>query len=81
MDTPDVLVDSNPLSKQLDIEIRNDGKQAEESEIINSIWTLLETSKHPIILADVLAHRYGAVQDVRRLVEICKVPVSISMPI
>jgi pyruvate decarboxylase len=79
MDIPDVLVDSNPLSKQLDIEIRNDGKQAEEYEIINSIWTLLETSEHPIILADVLAHRYGAIQDVRRLVEMCNVPVSIAM--
>jgi pyruvate decarboxylase len=79
LDTPDILVDSSPLSRPLNLEIRNEGVQSQEDEIIEEILTMLTGAKRPTILADVLAHRYGAAKDVSDLLDITGFPVSTSL--
>lgn len=76
MDIPDILVDSSPLSTPLDLEIRNDGMQNEEDEIIEEILTMLMGARKPTVLADVLAHRYGTAKDVNVLLDKTGFPVS-----
>jgi pyruvate decarboxylase len=76
MDTPDILVDASPLSTPLDFEIRNDGMEDEEDEIIEEIIKKITEAKIPTILTDVLAHRYGAAKDVHRFMDSTKFPVS-----
>jgi len=34
MDVPDILVDSSPLEKQLDLAIRNEGSENEEMKLL-----------------------------------------------
>jgi pyruvate decarboxylase len=76
MDTLDILVDSSPLSRPLDLEIRNDRMQNDQDEIIEEILTLLTGAKKPFVLADVLAHRYGVAKDVNELLDSTGFPVS-----
>jgi pyruvate decarboxylase len=76
MDVPDILVDSKPLEKPLDLEIRNEGSEDQEDAIVEEIIAALKKSQNPTVLVDVLAQRYGALDDVVALLESTMFPVS-----
>jgi pyruvate decarboxylase len=76
IDVPDIIVDRSPLEKPLDLEIRNTGRQDDENELVIEILQKLKNSQFPVILADVLAHRHGLVQETRNLVKLTGVPAS-----
>jgi pyruvate decarboxylase len=77
MDTPDILIPSGRLKTPLDIEIRNEGSRQEEEQVVERIVSLLKDAKSPTVLVDVLARRYGLDEQVKELLKITNLPVSL----
>jgi pyruvate decarboxylase len=81
MDVPDLLVDASPLATPLDLEIANEGSEDLENVIIENILSMVRKAKRPTVLVDVLAHRYGALEDVHMLLKETGYPVSDLHPV
>ncbi|KAL1960889.1 hypothetical protein VTO42DRAFT_5872 [Malbranchea cinnamomea] len=74
IDVPDLLMDATPLQKPLDLEIRNEGREAEEDEVVAEVVRLLGQAESPSILVDMLAHRFGLLEETRKLIDMVDAP-------
>jgi pyruvate decarboxylase len=75
MDTPDILVDSTKLNTPLDLDISLPGLSNTENEIVDRIIGQLKQAAQPCVLVDVLAHRYGLVEEIREILRCTGLPV------
>ena len=65
-------VDASLLQKPLDVNPPVD--ESAQEAAVNAIAAALSESKHPALLIDALAHRFGAVQETQQLVKTLHVP-------
>lgn len=75
IDVPDLLMDAAPLSRPLDLLPRNTGREAEEDEVVKEIVRVLGQAADPSIIVDMLVHRFGLIEETKKLIEYVDAPV------
>jgi pyruvate decarboxylase len=80
IDVPDIMMDATPLKTPLDLIPRNVGREAEEDEVVSEVVRLLGQATNPSIIVDMLVHRFGIVEETKKLIDCVDAPVSRGCP-
>ncbi|EEP82374.1 hypothetical protein UREG_07239 [Uncinocarpus reesii 1704] len=78
VEVPDLMTDSSRLSTPLDLEVRNEGKEAQEDEVVSEIIRAIDQASNPSVIVDVLMQRHGLVNEAKELVEQINAPFYIT---
>ncbi|EER26631.1 hypothetical protein D8B26_002975 [Coccidioides posadasii str. Silveira] len=78
IDVPDLMTDSSRLSIPLDLEVRNEGREAHEDEVVSEIVRAIDQASSPGVLIDVLVQRHVLVGDAKELIEQINAPFYIT---
>lgn len=75
IDVPDLKIDAGPLEKGLDLEVKNAGREKEEDEVVAEVVEKIGKAENPSLIVDMLAHRFGLVEETKKLIELVDAPV------
>ena len=75
IDVPDLMTDASGLERALELEVRNEGREGEEDEVVREIVERIGKAENPSVLVDMLANRFGLVEETKKLIDLIDAPV------
>ncbi|KAI1937293.1 hypothetical protein LOZ66_004211 [Ophidiomyces ophidiicola] len=78
VEVPDLMTDSSRLSTPLNLEIRNEGKDEQENEVVSEIIRIIDHASNPGVIVDALVQRHALVDETKELIDAINAPVYIT---
>ncbi|EFQ97856.1 pyruvate decarboxylase [Nannizzia gypsea CBS 118893] len=74
LDIQDSPIDASPLEKPLDLAVRNEGREAEEDEVVEEVIKRMGQAKDPGVLVDMLMSRHNLYKETSELIKLLAAP-------